>query len=236
LLYQTVGGAVIIPLYYLAYMRESSHADYWLPASRRVRLPYAKALLPSLFVGYLLPTILMYLPFPDPGLYITQGLVAFWQITPFVVNLLLFCIPLVLGSSTKSASPDQSDIKYLDRLYITCFIVTATAHVGTIVWCVLSTPSISLIHALVRVPTEDGFSMTGALHYIFQADYWIIFAAAVAGAFLTLWDLKRIGRMDSSLSKAAAGMALSIVCFGPAATVAGVWYVREHIMAEKSKK
>ena len=79
-------------------------------------------------------------------------------------------------------------------------------------------------------------SMTGGLHYIFQVDFWIIFTAAVTGAYLTLWDLKRIGKTDLSLSNAAAGMAIAVICVGPAATVAGVWYIREHIMAQKDKK
>lgn len=240
LLYQTVGGAIIIPLYYLAYMRESAQEDYWSPASRRVPNPYAKALLPSLLIGYLLPTILMYLPFPDPDLSVTQALIAFWQFTPLIANLLLLIISAVYGKesapSKKKAPLAIDDLKYLDRLYITCFIISAITHIGTILGCLYSKPQISLSHALLQVPSLDRLSMTGGLHYIFQADFWIIFAAAVAGAYLTLWDLKRTGRTDLSLWRAAAVMIVGVICVGPAATVAGAWYVRERIMTEKKKR
>lgn len=222
-------------------MRESARKDYWSPASRQVSASYAKALLPSLVIGYLLPTILMYLPFSDPDLSVTQGLVALWQPTPLIVNLLLFVISIAYGkepaTSKKAASPPLNDIKYLNRLYLTCFTVSAIVHVGTIFVCLSSThPQMSLTHALVRVPVSDRMSMTGGLHYIFQVDFGIIFAAAVAGAYLTLWDLKRMGKTDLSLSNAAAGMAMAVICVGPAATVAGVWYLREHVMAQNDER
>lgn len=240
LLYQTVGGAIIIPLYYLAYMRESAHDDYWSSASRHVPIRYAKALLPSLLVGYLLPTLAMYLPFPDPDLSLTQGLIALWQIAPLLVNLLL------LGISTayiKEATPPRQNprpatdyVKYLNRLYITCFTISAAAHIATIATCLSSSPQLSLTEALIRVPIPDRLSLVGGLRYIFQADFWIIFAAALGGSFLTLWDLKRTGHSDLSLWKAVLVMVVGVFCVGPAAVVAGVWYIREGIMASKEKR
>jgi hypothetical protein len=94
----------------------------------------------------------------------------------------------------------------------------------------------SLIQALFRVPVGDRTSMSGALHYIFQADYGIIFVAAVAAAFLTLWDIERLGIAKLSLSKAATLMAVGVICVGPAATVSGVWYAREHLMNGRNKR
>jgi hypothetical protein len=219
-------------------MVESSQKDYWSPAATHVTASYAKALLPSLIIGYLLPTILMYLPF---DLYVTQGLIAFWQITPLVVNLLLFVISTAYGNgpaaSKKAASPAPNNIKHLDRLYITCMAVSAITYIGTVLTCLLSTdPHISLIPALLSVPASDRKSMAGAFHYIFQVDYWTIYAAVVAGAYLSLWDLKRTGQTNLSLKNAAVGMGIAVIFVGPAATVAGVWYVREHIMAQKDKK
>ena len=240
LLYQTVGGAVIIPLYYLALTWQSAHGDYWLPASRHVPIPYAKALLPSLLIGYLLPTILMYLPFPDPDLHITQALVALWQFSPLLVNLLLRLSSTVFGKGTALSTKNQStvtdDIKYLDRLYFTCFITSTITHISTILACLYYAPEISLTAALLRVPTANRLSLFGGLHYIFQVDFLVIFLAAIAGSFLTLWDLRRFDRSDLSLKKSAMAMLVGVVCVGPAAVVSGVWYAREHIMAQKERR
>lgn len=246
LAYQTVGGAVIIPLYYLAYTRVSARKDFWSPASRQIPASYAKALLPSLVIGYLLPTILIYLPFADSDLSLTQGLIALWQLSPLIVNMLLFVISAVYGINERSNSkndddvskPLNDDIKYLDRVYLTCFIVSAVAHIGTILVCLLSThPQHSFMHALVLRPTSNQMPWGECIHYIFQIDYWVIFAAALGASYLTLWDLKTMGgKTDFSLLRAAVGMVLSVICVGPAATVAGVWYIREHAWVRKDKK
>ncbi|KAF2416274.1 hypothetical protein EJ08DRAFT_709293 [Tothia fuscella] len=59
--YQTIGGAVIIPLYYLtyqySYMTDGRHSS-----GREVSLSYARALVPATLLGYLIPTIAMYSP------------------------------------------------------------------------------------------------------------------------------------------------------------------------------
>lgn len=235
LFYQTVGGAIVIPLYYLAYLRESSRKDYWTPESRTVSTSYAKGLIPALTFGYMLPTILMYMPFE---LNVTQGFVAFWQVTPLVVNMLLYN-PAAAVDEQRNASKrgSQDDVKYLNSLYIICGVLSALVHVGTMFVCFTTTnPQLSFANAILRVPVSDQMSMSQALHYIFQADFWIIFTAAVTGAYITLWDLKRAGKTDLSLIKTAAAMALAVVTIGPGATISGVWYIREGIMTRKEKQ
>lgn len=183
----------------------------------------------------------MYLPFSDPDLSITQAIVALWQPTPLIVNLLIYTISTVYGkgpvTSKKVTSAPPDDLKYLNRVYLTCFAVTAVTHFGIILQCLSSAdPHMSLTYALGRVPVSDQMSMTEGLHYIFQADFWIIFTAALAGTYLTLWDLQRIGKTDLSLTYFAAGMTVAVIFVGPAATIAGVWYIREQILARKDKR
>ena len=182
----------------------------------------------------------MYLPYNDPDLYTTQGFVALWQPCPFIVNFLLFVISAAYGNqptTSKKAASVSTDVKYLDRLYLTCFVVTAIAHIGAIASCLSSTDAqMSLVRALVLVPPNERLSMAEILLYIFQVDFWIIFAAAVVGAYIGLWDIKRVGLTDLSLSTAAALMAIGVVLVDPAATVAATWYVREHAMLQNDKK
>jgi len=191
-------------------------------------------------MGYLIPTIAMYLPYNDPDLYITQGFVALWQPCPFIINFLLFVISAAYGNqptTSKKAASASKNVKYLDRLYLTCFVVAAIAHIGTMAVCLSSTdPQMSLIRAIVLVPPNERLSMAGILLYIFQVDFWIIFAAAVVGAYIGLWDVKRAGLTNLSLSTAAAVMAIGVILVGPAATVAATWYVREHAMLQNDKK
>ena len=78
--------------------------------------------------------------------------------------------------------------------------------------------------------------MTQGLRYIFQVDFWFFFTACVIGAYLALWDLKKMGKVDMSQSNIIVRMAIALVCIGPGATVAGVWHIREQIMSEKDEK
>lgn len=240
LFYQSVGGAVVIPFYYLSYLRESAQKDYWSPESRHVQTGYAKALLPSLIIGYLLPTILMYLPFSDPDLSLTQILVALWQPSPLFVNLFLLTVSTALGnepaSSEKATFQPPNDIKYLNSLYIISFTVAAMAHFSTVFTCLSSAhPEISLTRTLVRVPLRERMAMPEALHFIFQVDFWIIFTVSLTAAYISLWDLKRMGKTDLSLINAATSMLVAVICVGPGATIAGVWYMREQMMIQKEK-
>jgi hypothetical protein len=182
----------------------------------------------------------MYLPSSDPGLEIHQALIAFWQPCPAFVNLLLVVISAVYGrlaTSKESTSTPQSNMRYLRGVYSISFIVSAAVHLGTIYACLSSTDgSVSLMHTLVRVPV-DGYSisMTEGLRYIFQVDFWFVFTACVTAAYLALADLKKMGKIDMSLSNIIIRMAVAVVCVGPGATVAGAWYIREQIMADKYK-
>ncbi|OQV04581.1 hypothetical protein CLAIMM_09441 [Cladophialophora immunda] len=240
LFYQTVGGAIIVPIYYLAYLYDTSSNQYWTKP-RRVPLPYAKALLPAVVIGYLIPTILMFLPYSAPDLWTTQAMVAFWQPSPWYVDGLLWLLPKFYpgGASTTHARAKQEkasghdDIGYLNTVYMVSFAVAALSHVAVMSTCLLSSnPQHSFQHMFLP-PSADGVhaSLVQGIHGIFQADYWIIFAASVAWAYLAIWDLKRAGlKRDVGLGAALAAMVLGCVVLGPAATVTLVWWWREGVL------
>jgi len=237
LFYQTVGGAIVIPLYYLAYLRDTRGSGYWSADSRQVPLSYAKSLLPALVLGYLVPTILMFLPYSDANLWTTQGMIALWQPCPFFVNVILWALSTVnasLDASTEESKPSLGDVEYLGSTYTVVFVVSALTHMGTVLVCLMSSDPHHSFGNVFLPRSSDAPSLTAALGGIFQVDFWIIFAASLAWACLAVWDLKRLGKTDISLGKVAALMAAGTVAVGPAATVTGVWYWREHAMAKRS--
>lgn len=248
LFYQTVGGAIIIPLYHLIYMRDTSRRSdptYWSAASRRVPVSYAKALLPAVVLGYLVPTALIFLPYSAPHLWTTQAAVALWQPCPWFVDGLLWLLASLLSvsSSPQTTTPvgrgpkgrkktAPPDLAYLDTLYAVAFTVAAFAHVASMLTCLLSANSAQLSFAHVFLIQSGGgeLSMTQGMHAIFQADFWIIFASSLIWAFVAAWDLKRLGKTDVSLATVFVAILVGSVLVGPAATLAGVWHWREHVM------
>jgi hypothetical protein len=243
LFYQTVGGAIIIPLYYIAYFNESGPSRYWNTSGRPVPLGYAKALLPALMIGYLVPTIALFLPDSDPEQKLRQFLVFLWQPCPLYVNGLLFIlsrifsspddIPKVVEKKGTTTAATLQDVKYLNSLYIVAFVVTAAAHFATFYIILTSTdPQHSFTHVFVK-PYDWGQSgVTKGLHAVFQADYWIIFLASLIWAYMAIFDLKRGRKTNVSLFSAALLVIIGSVVVGPAAVLAGVWYWRENVMVK----
>ena len=206
-------------------------------------MPYARALLLSLVFGYLAPTILLYIPWDN--IFKTQGFIALWQPVPWIVNILLFVLSTLfsLNQSRAKTGPEgtTADVKYLQRIYLLSFFVAAAVHWLAIAACLLSSdPNISFMHAFV--PRKDLFLRTGTistihegLHYIFQIDYWVIFGSSLIWSYLAILDTNRVAGAYVSLFKALPVMVFNTFLFGPAATMAAIWYSREGTLAGLQK-
>jgi hypothetical protein len=181
----------------------------------------------------------MYLPLPDPDLHRTQGFVALWQPSPLIVNFLLVVFSTLYNATSRNTEVMVgAEVEYINRLYITGFVVAAVAHVGAIAACLISdSPEASLFRALGWTTPSAKLTMTECLLYIFQADFWIIFASALVSAYVSLWDVKRSGFGSYGMGQAGLYMLVGSIVVGPGATLAAVWYVREQALAKaKAKK
>lgn len=236
--YQTVAGAAIIPLYYLAYAVTSREKDY-LAAGRQVPLGCARALLPALVVGYLVPTIALYIPWGD--LSITQNLTALWQIAPALPNVLLLVLVPLLSPSLSSTGPESGtsttrDVRHLKRIYLVIGIASTITQLATWYICLTSTnPQLSLSY--VFLPNKALWKESAALglHYIFQWDFWIIYASSLAWCWLVVMDAltKLRGRVYLYQRVLAAGNILLVTLVaGPGTALALVWNAREETMLE----
>jgi hypothetical protein len=230
LFYQTIGGAVIIPLYYLSYIYSSTTDGYYL-SGRNVHHSYAKALLPATVLGYLIPTIAMYLPWGN--INITQSLTAFWQPAPVLVNVLLwtFSIPLSFLSTTSSGA---ADVEYLKRIYKFAGVVAAVAHIATVFICLISTnPKVSLTSVFLPNKETRKTSTAYGLHWIYQWDWWGVFVPSLLWCWIAASQVLKLSpkRSNSMSSITALGWILAMaVIAGPGASMAAVWYWREEMM------
>lgn len=225
-------------------MRDTARLDYYTTPSRQLPVPYARSLVLALLLGFLLPTITVYLPFGDPGLMIKQALIAFWQLTPLFVNLMLhFLQPFFSASSTPPASKTadndtetdaETDTIYVKRLYGICFVTSATAHLGMLSLRLLD-PKLSLTRVFLPQTELLPGSAAETLHFIFQWDYLLIFAASVLWACIAAYDLNIIGRTDVSPVQLGTAVVVGSFIFGPAATVVRTFRWREDKMRQEVK-
>jgi hypothetical protein len=225
---------VIIPLYYLMHTL-STKSDTYYRSGREVSLPYARGLLFSVVVGYLVPTLAMYMPGISAS---TAQLLTFvWQPAPVFVNILLLVSSFLLPSTSTASSSSRSgarnpDVKYLKRVYAAAGIVSAINHVITLYVCATSSnPQLSFSY--VFLPNRDIWmqSTTAGLHYIFQVDWWGCFMPTLLWCWIAVYDVHRLllGGTASAvqLIKWAVYIVALTVALGPGGMLAVVWSWRE---------
>lgn len=227
LFYQTVGGAVIIPLYYLCYTWMSARPEYWA-AGRELPLAKARTLLPAVVLGYLVPTLATWLPLDLFDLETRQGMVALWQISPLIVNVLWLLFSSIYGAMQTDEKPRPSaDSRAVSILYLLAFVVTQSSHAVVLFLCSTSTdPSLSFDFLFnLRQPTQP--LMHDGIHFIFKVDYWIIFIATIIWCVQAEWEIIALRRTSLNALTAVLITVLGSVILGPGAVCAAVWWWRE---------
>lgn len=193
---------------------------------------YHKALVPALLLGYLLPTVAMYLPFSTDKLHLQQGLVALWQICPLLVNLLLalFSTIFSMPSTTKSRFPN------ITFLYGISAVTAAFAHFYLLYMCFLGFERLSLLKVLLPRSEMLGGRATDTLHYMFNIDYVIIFGASLLWALVEADNVSRIRQVNIGLLTLSVSLTIHSIILGPAATIAALWWWRERLLLKCQKK
>jgi hypothetical protein len=225
-------------LYYLAYTVVSKQDNY-LASGREVSLGYARSLLPAIVIGYLGPTIALYIPWGD--LNITQNLTALWQPAPAFPNiLLLILVPLLSSSSSsRSARGATSDVKHLKRIYLAIGVVSTLTQLATLYICLTSSnPQFSLSY--IFIPSKATWKESAALglHYIFQYDFWIIYISSLVWSWLVDMDSLRYmqgGATTRDKLLSTFNIVWISLVAGPGTAMALVWNWREDRLVEIEK-
>lgn len=242
-LYQLRGMGLVAPLYFASSTYISSGIPYFSPSSRTLPESTARAILPALVLGFVVPTIMLFFPLAD-ALNTRQIFIALWQPAPVYVVILTQIFSRAIksiGSSTpaktNSAPAERKpnrDITHLKTLYAVVGCVSACFHVALLLsWAALGTNFITKAF----IPS-DAFAQVATLadgvFIFFQNDFLLVAAATLLWCLASMWDLYRIGVSNVSWQVALAGMVLGSVAIGPGATAAAVWYWREEVMSQTS--
>ncbi|KAJ6051561.1 hypothetical protein N7499_010901 [Penicillium canescens] len=238
-LYQLRGIGVIAPIYFAASTYISSPITYFSPSSRNLAPSTARAILPAVLVGYVLPTMMLFFPLENAPVT-RQAFIALWQPVPIYVviftEIFSGIIKRVEGSKSVTPSTDSKsnhDLPSLQMLYAFTGCIAACFHLA-----LLSSWFVSGSNFLVRafIPA-DSFAQTSTLadgiFIFFQNDFLLVSAASLLWSWSNVWDLYRMGISNVSMWVSLAGLALGYVAAGPGATAAAVWYWREGVMSQR---
>ncbi|ESZ95337.1 hypothetical protein SBOR_4271 [Sclerotinia borealis F-4128] len=226
---QWLGFGVVMPVFYTAYTMFSNAEPYWWPLSRLVPAHYVKVILLSVIVGYILPTILMCVPWESQATAHTFE--AVWWASPMIASFLTFVVGKILKKvipppiGTPNAVDEPKDLPYLKSIYLTTFALGVALHI-TVLSCILfsSNPDVSL--SSVFIPNA-----TAGLRNYFLVEFWSLYIASFAWSCNAVWDIKRVGRTTIDVGKAAVLLLFANLVVGPGAALVGCWYWREMQMA-----
>jgi len=228
-LYQLFGSANIMPFYYIFHTWTCA-GDQFDSTNRSVQPSEANVMLPALFIGYMVPTIAMFLPWNNWAL--TQAGILLWQGAPFYPNLLvrIFTIGQPRGESEK-----MSGLRSLNRVYFLAGTFCFASHIYFLYSCAVSAdPRISVASVLFPSTTLHYSTLTDGLIHIFQWDLW--------GCFLStlLWGWVQVTRAQTATGKGATaarvlstgiGIGVLSVLVGPGTAVAAMWFWVDNKMA-----
>lgn len=132
---------------------------------------------------------------------------------------------------TRKANVPFPDVPHLQTLYL----YTAAIGLVTHVWIIMDImASDKLTFASVFWPNlaatqrEIGDGLT----QLFLVDFWGLQIGSYGWLCMAVWDLKRVGRTNVDVKKAAALIAVSCVIIGPGTTMSLVWYWRESALTK----
>ncbi|EKG11619.1 hypothetical protein MPH_11112 [Macrophomina phaseolina MS6] len=234
--YQLFGIAKVAPIYYLISIYTSSNILYTRTTGRPIHSSVAKALLPALLIGFVLPTALMFLPYDDPSTH--QIFVALWQPFPLYVAMLTATISALIRylSPTEALDTemfDRKDLAPLSAAYAFAFCTTAATHLCTLVY-LASSSTLSVASAFFNLQ-PPGLPVTHpgkSVFAFFKWDMVLCFAAVFVWCLYSVFELRRVGYITTKQAVVAAVVtAVAQVVVGPGAAYVGLWAWREGVIA-----
>lgn len=230
LLYQNIGGAVIVPFWWLLLHQISAEKSYY-SSGRAVPLPYVSALLPATVFIYVIPTLAIYVP----GTNITtlQNILAFWQFTPIIVNIPLWIASYFVSSepSPPATASHEDDRTHLKVLYAMTFGISVVVH-----WVVIigisrsSNPAVTFSSVFLPSLATWKTTLDYGFLWIFQWDWIICAMLYLLPAWVAVYDIQRIlhgAASGAQLVKGTFAIVALTLLGGPGAALTAVWGWRE---------
>ncbi|KAJ4241096.1 hypothetical protein NW760_001386 [Fusarium oxysporum] len=227
ILIQYAGIGVAMSLYYLIYTLISDVESYWWPLRRFVPLRHARHIFTTFVIAEEIHT--------GPVLTDTclpqwmEAAKSFW---PLLVPVLVTIFGS-FGSYQTVLGPNKAlkaELKLLGSIYMAAGLFGALWHFFAITQAVRNVDPNTFLN-FGRPAIFEGPPHIQATQ---QTGLFVYFLASYVWAVQAIWDLNRVGRAKIHVFAAALWILLAFVSFGPGASVAGVWYIREHATSRTS--
>ncbi|CAG9948074.1 unnamed protein product [Clonostachys rosea f. rosea IK726] len=243
-IYQLSGIGRIAPLYNALNITFATlFRTLGVNTGRTIPPEVSKALLPSITLGYVLPSILLVYPFQNKDTW--QKYIALWQPFPVFVGVLTTGLSKFYASkrpaldeklepAERKKKDRKASLQTLRRVYAVGFGVTALCHVGSMI-SIWNTPgqSVSQVLGNLGSPFAEKVDETpgAGIPLFFRWDMALNCASAAVQGVHRIWELRSYGYITTaSALRATLLAAAGTVVAGPAATQIGIMAWREEIL------
>ncbi|KAF2014167.1 FAD binding domain-containing protein [Aaosphaeria arxii CBS 175.79] len=244
-----LGIGIIAPLYFLISLWSTSNGFFITTVGRHVPRTIAMSILPSILLGFVLPTLLMFIPSLPTSLH--QGIQLEWQFTAILVSILIQMLSTRYGRLVTTESSDEkavtqsvaeyyrskaADLPHLFTAYRAIFAFATFCHVVFIAVGLFSTnPRLWLLRMLIPSLDLPDQAQDSCFVGAFISLKWnFIFAviATLLHGLYTIFDLRSRGLITTeSACKAIATLGGAQIIVGPGAALVGLWGWREKKIA-----
>ncbi|KAH8890413.1 FAD binding domain-containing protein [Thozetella sp. PMI_491] len=241
---QLKGIAQIGPLYGLLSLFATNNVFFQRTSGRPVDAASAKAVLPALAVGYIVPSILMMTPYKNVSVW--QSCIAAWQVAPLLVSPLtsLFASAIRWFEGPKKPDPKEldqlsnDDVPHLLSTYSFTLWSTATVHLATLAYIAVS-PGMSFSSVFFNLQSPFGPLKGDAVEGIssfFKYDLIGYVGYMLVSSLYSVYEMRRLGYVTTAeAGRAALAVVGSVPLLGPGAMMAGTWAWKERAISTLSK-
>jgi hypothetical protein len=244
---QLGGFALIAPLYLWLNLINSPFTT--TPTAANVAVTddrYIKALPWALTTGYILPTLLMALPYPGVWQTVDSKVVAIlvWQAFPITVMISMWIFTPFFASTNSGSSLPSSQLPLLRRAYVFAMVPAAISHVATLTisvtsWLVPVLFNARFVNQLSpwtllapSLSTETISSVAEGALGLLKWDYTIGSVAHLVWAYALVAPVQARGKglSDFSTGSVVLDIVLRTVVLGPMCTVVTLIWERDEIV------
>ncbi|KAI7763915.1 hypothetical protein LZL87_006297 [Fusarium oxysporum] len=227
MLIQYAGIGVAMPLYYLVYTLISDVESYWWPLTRFVPLRHAR----HIFSAYVMSEAIHF-GLVSSKTHLPQWMQAAKSFWPLLVPIFVGMFGS-FGNHQTALNPNKIlkvELKVLGRTYLAAGLFSTLCHWFAITQAVRNVDLNTIANFSRPTTFDESFHIQATQH----DGLFIYLLASYVWAIQAIWDLNRVGRAKIIVFTAALWILLAFVSFGPGASVAGVWYIREHAISRTS--
>ncbi|KAI6754484.1 hypothetical protein HG530_012236 [Fusarium avenaceum] len=230
MLIQFIGLEVVMPLYFALYTLVSDSEPYWWPLSRFVPLRYARSVLTACVVGEAVRIGLLHNHSTTSDSAHTLDIMQ--QFSFLLIPLLIQALGAFYGRRQELNPSETLDLELhsLRNTYLVLGMTGALCYWYTLIRIFRDSDVLSMLHDCT-LPSLSGIQ---SVQLPLQTGFCIYLLASYLCSVQAIWDLRRVGRANPSILESAFGILVGNIVFGPGASLAGVWYFREHAMSRTS--